>query len=540
MEEGWLHYEYRRVQECPVQLRKDEAPTWSGQNLSRRTILLESEQGYGDTIQFARYASLLEVRGAAVILSVPPALARLAQGFRGVDRVVSAGELPPHHDYRAPMLSLPRLFGTDLASIPGDTPYVRVDERRRAAWHDRMRGHEGINVGLAWAGNPNHSRDEYRSVALNALAPLGGVMGVRFVSLQKGDPGRWGADPPAGLELADFTAELHDFTDTAALIDALDLVISVDTALLHLSGALGKPTWALLMVPPDFRWMDAGDTTPWYPTMRLFRQRQRDDWTDVIDRVTKALEQARTSRHFGFEGVAEARPPSAGAGCAVSREFRRTAVPSSRRMFVVGETRYGMMQYRRDDVPVGICLDRYGEYLQPVLDRLGRFLCPGMVVLETAAGVGAHAVPLASMLGAAGQLMLYEQDSVARRVLHQNLQIAGAANVTIMREGDRFDGLDDLGLRRLDLFKMNGMRHGEVLGRSSSTLRNLRPFVFLESGDRTCFDPVSSQLEALDYTVQSMVVAYYDPNNFRGNSADSLEGRHTYTMLAIPSERNVG
>lgn len=538
MEEGWTHYEYRRVQQCPAPLRKDEAPAWSGQDLAARTILVEAEQGYGDTIQFVRYASMLESRGAGVVVRVPPALACLTRGFRGVHRVVSEGESPPPHDFRVQMPSLPHLFDTRFASIPGDTPYLRVDERRRAAWRDRLRAHQGINVGLAWAGNPNHARDEYRSIAPNALAPLVRVRGARFISLQKGDPGTWGSDPPAGLGLADFTRELQDFIDTAALIDALDLVISVDTAVLHLSGALGKPTWAMLMAPPDFRWMDTGTTTPWYPTMRLFREQRRDDWTDVIDRVSKALEEACASGNFRLDGTPDAGTPSGPAARDAQCEFLRTETSSSRRMFVVGETRYGMMQYRRDDLPIGLSLDRFGEYLQPVIDLFGAFLRPGMAVVETAAGIGAHSVPLASTLGSAGRLMLYEQDYVLRCVLQQNLRVTNATNVTIMRDTDRFDGLDELGLRRLDLFKVNGMRHGETLDRSIAALRMLRPFVLLESGDRSSFATSSPQLAALDYTIKCMAVPYYDPNNFRGNTAGDFEGRRTFVMLAIPHERD--
>jgi hypothetical protein len=207
-------------------------------------------------------------------------------------------------------------------------------------------------------------------------------------------------------------------------------------------------------------------------------------------------------------------------------------------LFVVGETRYGMMQYRRNDRPVGICLDRYGEYLQRFIDLLADFLRPGMAVIETAPGIGAHSVPLASILGAAGHLMLYEQDRVSTSVLRQNLHIAGAINVTIMPEADQFEGLDDLGLRSLDLLKVNGMRHGETLGRSDSTLQRLRPFVFLESRDPSCFDAALPQLEPLDYRVQCMAVPYYDPNNFRANSADELEGAQTFAILAIPRERD--
>jgi hypothetical protein len=177
--------------------------------------------------------------------------------------------------------------------------------------------------------------------------------------------------------------------------------------------------------------------------------------------------------------------------------------------------------------------------LQTVLEILGRFLRPDMAVIETAAGIGAHAVPLSSMLGAAGHLMLYEENPISRRVLHHNLQIAGAANVTIMRERDRFYGLDELGLRRLDLVKINGLGDGETLDGSNATLRKLRPLVFLESPERSRLDTVRPQLEALDYTIRCIAIPYYDSNNFRRACTDTFEGRDTFAMLAIPRERDV-
>jgi hypothetical protein len=339
----------------------------------------------------------------------------------------------------------------------------------------------------------------------------------------------------------DFAEELHDFEDTAALIDTLDLVISVDTAVLHLAGALGKPAWALLTAPPDFRWMDSGDTTAWYPGMRLFRQRHRDDWSEVVDLVSRALEEARVSRNFRPEDVSETAPTSTPSGATDrTHDLSARGHAKDRRLFIVRDTRYGMMQYRPDDVPVGICLDRYGEYLQPALDALQHLLRPGMVVFESAAGIGAHSVPLACLLGPSGHLMVYEEDDVSRRVLEQNLHIAGAANVTMMRVTHCPGALDDLGLRKLDLFKANRCQGRVALEGAMGTLRALRPAVLLENADPATFTGASSQLEALDYSFRCLAMPYFDPQNFRGSGVDVLQGRRSFAVLAIPRERDIG
>jgi hypothetical protein len=470
---------------------------------------------------------------------VPHALARLAAGFQNVDRVITEGDAFAEYDFRVPMLSLPRLLGTDVATIPGDTPYLRIDKGRSAAWRERLRRSEGINVGIAWAGNPNHTRDAYRSIELKALAPLGRVRGARFVSLQKGDSGIWGSVPPSGLDLADVKAELHDFEDTAALIDALDLVISVDTAVLHLAGALGKPTWALLTTPPDFRWMDIGDSTPWYPTMRLFRQRRREDWSEVIDRVSKALETACSSGRYQPEKTIEA-PMGRSAAIASPARTIETATCGTAGLFVVGETRHGMMQYLPDDLPVGQCMDLYGEYLQPALALLERIVRPGMVVFEASPGIGAHSVPIARMVTASGHVILDEQDVLSRRVLQHNLRIAGAANVTVLPAAHASQAVDDLGLRRLDLFKANRVHDRGALQHVTRTLHTLRPAVFLESTDQSNFVDACSQLQSLDYDVRILTIPYFEASNFRRSRVDPFQDQGTFVIVAIPRERECG
>ena len=294
-EEGWREYEWRwKVKEMSPGARHFSVPLWSGEPLAGRTLLLHAEQGLGDTLQFCRYAPLI-TPGARVILEVQAPLARLLSGLPGVARVVAEGGALPAFDLHCPLMSLPRAFGTTLGAIPAATPYLAADPVLAAGWRARLAGLEGLKVGLVWAGGRRDTPelaavDARRSICLATLAPLGDLSGVDFVSLQKGGPAAQTAQPPQGMVVHDFTADLGDFADTAALIDGLDLVISVDTSVAHLAGALGKPVWLLNRFDTCWRWLLGRDDSPWYPTLRQFRQAAPGDWDPVIGAVRDALQ----------------------------------------------------------------------------------------------------------------------------------------------------------------------------------------------------------------------------------------------------------
>ncbi len=236
-EKGWAEYEWRkqgRVKDRPKQFPQ---PQWDGKNLDGRTILLHAEQGMGDAIQFVRFAPLVAARGGRVILHCQPKLADLFAGLAGVAEVTS-GALMPDFDVHCPLLSLPHVMGTRLETIPAETPYLKAPPELIAAWKNRLDDHRGkLRVGLAWAGSPKHKRDRRRSLRLKQLSPLAAVDGVRFFSLQKGPAAAQAATPPDGMDLVDLGAELRTMSDTAATIQNLDLVIGVDTAVIHLAGA---------------------------------------------------------------------------------------------------------------------------------------------------------------------------------------------------------------------------------------------------------------------------------------------------------------
>jgi len=286
---GLPEYEWR-LKTAVVQPREFAEPLWDGSDLAGRRILLHTEQGLGDTIQMARYLPRVAQRGGTVILECSGPLVRLMRGVAGVANVVALGEPLPEFDVYCPIMSLPLMFKTTLATIPWDGPYLRADEELAAAWSRRLaRDARRPRIGLVWAGRAENKVDWKRSMRLEQFAQLASMTNARFFSLQKGRGVEEARRPPAGMELIDFTEELRDFADTAALVANLDLVISVDTGVAHLAGAMGRPVWILLPYRPDWRWMMDREDSPWYPSVRLFRQEKPRDWATVIDRVKQEL-----------------------------------------------------------------------------------------------------------------------------------------------------------------------------------------------------------------------------------------------------------
>lgn len=293
LEQGWPLYRWReRSDEARLNDRPLTIPRWDGvQPLEGRRLLLLSEQGLGDTLQFCRYVPLLAARGAKVVLESWAPLAGLLRQLEGLEQVIVRGENLPAADYCVPLLDLPGLLGTTLASIPAARPYLRAPAERAAQWQSRLAQAcpRGPRIGLVWSGNPQHSNDHKRSLPLAMLRPLLDEE-RQFLSLQTEIRD---TDLPALAalpRLLDLRQELKDFEDTAALLGQLDLVITVDTSVAHLAGAMGRPAWLLLPKKPDWRWLLEREDSPWYPGMRLFRQSAPDDWESVIHRVRQALE----------------------------------------------------------------------------------------------------------------------------------------------------------------------------------------------------------------------------------------------------------
>ncbi|MDE2063949.1 MAG: hypothetical protein KGJ00_16230, partial [Bradyrhizobium sp.] len=287
---GWKAYEWRwKTGAFASQRRAFRQPLWRGDvPISGKTILLHAEQGFGDTIQFIRYARLVADRGARVICEVQPELALLLSQIGGIEIIAKGQALLPAFDMHCPLLSLPLAFGTDDATIPAKIPYLTASATRVAQWRERL-GHGVPRAGFVWSGSPTHKNDANRSIALARLAPFFENLPLTCFGLQRDMRDADREIVRRVPNLIDLGEQLSDFDDTAAVISLLDVVVSVDTAVAHLAGAMGKPVVLLLPHAADFRWLRDRTDTPWYPTARLLRQPAFGDWDSVIGRLAGEL-----------------------------------------------------------------------------------------------------------------------------------------------------------------------------------------------------------------------------------------------------------
>lgn len=287
--EGFAEFEWRWRIPWRRPAPRDPQRLLTAQTLAEgKTVLIHVEQGLGDMIQFARYLTLLRERGMTIVLEVQPELVGLLDESGCADWVVAQGEPLPDYDVHCPVATLPLVFGTTVESIPAAVPYLYTDPERDRRWSDLL-GREGPRVGLVWGGNPNNPTDADRSTTLEELNPLATVAGIRWFSLQKGPQAATLAQNPQWRFMVDLAPQLTDFRETASALRNLDLVITVDTAVAHLAGALALPTWLLIQKPCDWRWLEAGGATAWYPSMRIFRQDEPRQWQPVVHQVRAAL-----------------------------------------------------------------------------------------------------------------------------------------------------------------------------------------------------------------------------------------------------------
>ncbi|WP_083896894.1 tetratricopeptide repeat protein [Azospirillum sp. B506] len=302
---GWQGYEWRwKHGQLPSPQRSFTKPRWDGSPLRGRRLLVYWEQGFGDVLQFVRYLPLLSqmADGQPVIFECQRPLLPALRGLSGVT-LAPTGEPLPDFDVQIPVMSLPALFGTRLETVPSRVPYLSAEPELVAHWGERLTapaqggagggagggGGGGLKVGIVWAGSPTHGNDRNRSIGLAPFARLAAIPGVTLVSIQKGPTEGQAENPPGGFPLLNLSPEIKDFADTAAIMANLDLVVCVDTSVAHLAGALGVPVWVLVPFAPDWRWMLDRDDSPWYPTMRLFRQSRPQHWDDTLDSLERAL-----------------------------------------------------------------------------------------------------------------------------------------------------------------------------------------------------------------------------------------------------------
>lgn len=291
LREGWALYEWRWRAVAGLTLPAVDRPRWDGASPEGQRLLVIAEQGLGDTVQFVRYAPMLRALGAHVTLECPASLKALLQRSNVADRLIASGDPRPDIDAWTPLMSLPGLFGTEMDSIPGDCPYLSAAPADIPSAPDER----ALKVGIVWRGSLTNNRGRFRSCALSDLEPLSGVPGIRLFSLQT----ELALEDAARLELlgiVDLGSGFDDFSGSAAAVQSMDLIVSVDTAMAHLAGALGKPVWTMLSAMPDWRWLLDRTDSPWYPTMRLFRQRRVSDWAQVVGEVSVALSDLKQPR----------------------------------------------------------------------------------------------------------------------------------------------------------------------------------------------------------------------------------------------------
>ncbi len=303
-EQGWEAYRWRWKARANSNADRPTLtltlPEWDGEAVAGKQLVVYHEQGFGDTIQFCRYAADLAALGAEVTMLVPPSLERLLKRVPGIARVITKGMDGQDADFQVPLMSVPGILGTRIGQSAAGVPYIHADPNAVERWQQRLRHLAGFRVGLVWSGDPRPQdraaslTDRRRSLTFPQIAPLLELPGIDFVSLQKGSPAAQATGVRTASPLQEYAGELNDFADTAALIATLDLVIAADTSVAHVAGALGKPVWILSRFDGCWRWLRDRDDTPWYPSARLFRQDISADWTPVVARVAEALAIART------------------------------------------------------------------------------------------------------------------------------------------------------------------------------------------------------------------------------------------------------
>jgi len=552
-EEGWREYNWRWKTD-QASLPKYPQPIWDGSSLDGRTILLSVEQGLGDTVQFIRYAEVLKKKyDCRVIAACQKTLLPLLGSCPGIDVLVAQDEDPPSFDVFAPLLDVPGILGDNLTAFPTDVPYLSADPELAERWQREVDAYRGLKIGIAWQGNPKHHADRMRSVPLVEMAPLGKLKGIQFFSLQKG-PGVEQLDTIGArlniVHLGDHLDETSGaFMDTAAVLKSLDLLVTSDTAIAHVAGALGVPVWLALAYVPDWRWLLERDDTPWYPTIRLFRQAAVGDWSSVFERMSEELlEQFPDVERKRFEDY-------------------RIATSGMNRLT---QTRDGLMLYNRHDMYIGRSLDSYGEFSEGECDLFRQLIKPGSVVVEAGANYGAHTLMLSGLVGEKGIVYAYEPQRVVFQALCANMALNGRTNVHCRPEAvgeapgcivvpsldynteQNFGGLglgdyqrgesvpvttvDSLRLPRCDLLKadVEGMELSVLKG-AVETVGEHRPILYVENDRRETSAALIDYIMSLGYDLYWHLPPLFNPENYFGNPSNEFGGIVSANILCIHS-----
>lgn len=536
--EGWEQYEFRWLEPLLSSQRgRYKRPVWDGQDLNGKVILVQCEQGVGDVIQFIRYAPMLQALGATVLLELRPGLGTLAAAFPGIDRSYPHGKVAEHFDYCIGLMSLARGFGTTLATIPASIPYLQVPAKSFEKWRHKISKEGAICIGLVWAGDPRHPRDRERSIPLDLFESLVSLPGTRWLSLQKGASVKALLRVPFRESIVDLDADIDDYSDTAAVIENLDLIVSVDTSVAHLAGALGKAVWTLLPFSADWRWLEHRMDSPWYPTMRLFRREESEGWPDVIVRLRAALVEAIGDRAVPFTKLSMVDSKDSMAAGQNSSSMRGEKVMLG--IAKASQTRFGMIQYVPGTDAKSMSIEYYGEYMQVHVDLLACILKPGCVALEVEAGVGLHAIAMARLLAPDGQVLAIEASPVLRRIFEQNVRANEVKCVSLLPLAACEMSLDQLQLDKIDVLKINEpSRVRGVLDGASETVWRHRPVLLINQNAADELAVTLQQTRDFGYRCWCVSTPLFSPTNFNNRTVDLFDGEVLLALLAIPEERD--
>ncbi|MCE9529024.1 MAG: FkbM family methyltransferase [Planctomycetales bacterium] len=553
-QQGWREYSWRQkggefgVPSLP-------GLQWNGSSLNGRTILLLAEQGLGDTIQFIRYAKLLKQKyDCRVVAAVQKPLLTLLKNVAGVDGWAIRGEILPDYDVWAPMLSLPALLGHhDVGDLPREPNYLEADEQLVQKWQEKLAPIGGFKIGIAWQGNPSMDTDRFRSIPLVTFAPLAKISGVKLISLQRG----FGTEQLAGvsgrMEIQTLGDDLDTasgpFIDTAAVMKNLDLVITSDTAVAHLAGALGVPVWVALTHVPDWRWFLKREDSPWYPSMRLFRQEQPGEWGAVFLKIAGRLLYEDPRLKVKMPG-----------------EYR--AADGEINRLIRG--RHGLTLYNKHDKYIGRSLELYGEFSQLEVELFEQVVRPGSVVVEAGANIGSHTVPLARLVGEAGRVHAFEPQRTVFQTLCANVALAGLTNVhchygTVgeaageivvppidYRQENNFGGLalgefkqgekvpvvtiDSLHLAACHFLKadVEGMELAVLRG-AKATIEKFKPILYVENDRQEKSAALVQQIRELGYKLYWHRPPLFNPGNYFENRENIFGSVISANMLCIHS-----
>ena len=550
---GWDEYEWRcRLPE--VSLVAPHQPQWKGESLDDKVLLLIGEQGLGDTIHFSRYAEVLQRQYRCQIwLACQESLHPLLSSCVGIDRLLAADERPLGVDYWSPLLSVPgRLGHCDISRFPHTVPYLSAESSRVAKWREVLSHLPGIKVGLCWQGNSRHQADRMRSIALRELLPLARIQGVTWICLQRGE----GVEQIDSLHcrfpiqvLAGLDDQGGAFVDTAALMQSLDLVITIDSAIAHVAGAFAIPTWLLLAHVPDWRWLLDTSDSCWYPTLRLFRQPRVDDWQSVVRDASHAIVKNYPSTRW--------KQP---------QEYLMSSNGSNR----LSWGRHGMWISNRHDIYIGRSMELYGEFSQSEIDVFRQFLRPGACVVEVGANIGTHTIPLAQLVGPQGNVEAFEPQRQIYYLLCGNVALNGLTNVNCRMaavgrehgdimvptirydEANNFGGLalgacstgerlplvtlDEFHWEQCDLLKVDveGMEL-DVLYGGQQTLQRCHPILYVENDREQLSAPLIEFLLERGYRLFWHTPALYNPANYFQNPHNEFPGLVSVNMLGIPN-----